>query len=110
MSIVAACCLLACADERVQLEKLRRQLVGSGIRPLQRRTLRLSPPHALHLSQSECQLLETYGQKMRLWGWEWSTGGSDSSMHVLTHTPVVLGTPLTGTDMKVPGDSSCPAV
>lgn len=90
----------SCADERVQLEHMRRQLVGGGSQPLRRQSLALRPPQPLQLTLSEVQLLELYGDRVRAWGWEWAQEAG-SGRTVLTHTPLVFGTALGATDMKV---------
>lgn len=86
----------------MQLEHLRNQLVGPGSQPRKRCTLALSQPQPLLLTQEEVQLLELHGDKLRAWGWEWEhRGDGGEGLHVLTHVPLVLGTALTGTDMRV---------
>lgn len=93
-------------DERVQLERLRGELLGPGGQPRQRRALALSPPHLLALTHAEGQLLDSYQDKVRAWGWEWQQPSCAGSERLLTHVPLVLGTALTATDMKVRCDRS----
>ena len=93
-------------DERVQLERLRDQLLGPEGRPRAAVALSqaLRTPLPLSLTDGEQQLLEAFQHKLRGWGWQWwRCAGSSSSNGgtLLTHVPLLWGTELTATDLKV---------
>jgi hypothetical protein len=96
------------ADERVQLEALRDQLLGpGGQQPLAPASQALREPLTLGLTVAEQQLLEAYANKVAAWGWRWqpgtgsSGGGSGPDGLLLTHAPLLWGTALSATDLKV---------
>ena len=104
--------LPANADERVQLERLRDQLLGpEGQQPRAAVALSqaLRAPLPLSLTDGEQQLLEAFQHKLLAWGWQWwrcagsssSSGGGGGGGTLLTHVPLLWGTELTATDLKV---------
>ena len=103
------CCHTWCAaDERVQLEELRDQLLGpGGQQPLAAYSQALRAPLPLGLTVAEQQLLEAYAHKVAAWGWRWQPGtvsgggGSGPEGPLLTHAPLLWGTALSATDLKV---------
>ena len=111
--LAAVCRLPACntacsADERAQLEALRNQLLGpGGQQPLAAASQALRAPLPLGLTLAEQQLLEAYADKVAAWGWRWqpgtasSGGGSGPEGPQLTHAPLLWGTALSATDLKV---------
>lgn len=109
-------CCMPPADERVQLERLRDELLGHGGHPQRTASQALRVPLPLGLTDSEQQVLEAYRHKVDAWGWRWQAGscsgkhgssaggsssGGSSGGPLLTHVPLLWGTALTATDLKV---------
>lgn len=101
---------VSCADERVQLERLRDLLLGSDgqLRAVSSHALRTPMP--LDLTDAEQQLLEAYQRKAEAWGWRWvapaqhqgrSSGFGRQAAPVLTHVPLLWGATLSAADLKV---------
>lgn len=67
----------------------------------------LRAPLPLGLTDVEGQLLEAYQHKVAAWGWKWqgqASGGrgtADLLGPLLTHVPLLWGSTLTATDLKV---------
>ena len=94
------------ADERVQLEALRTELLSEGGRGRCVAAMPLRLPQPLVLSDGEVQLLEAFGDRAAAWGWRWmqqSCGGSGSGSGLaLTHAPLLFGTAtLSSADLKL---------
>lgn len=102
------------ADERVQLERLRDELLGADGQPCPgvARSQVLRAPLPLDLTGDEQLLLEAYATKAAGWGWRWlppgvagSRGSSSSAsaggVPLLTHVPQLWGATLSGTDLKL---------
>jgi DNA mismatch repair ATPase MutL len=102
-------CMLAClllqSDERVQLQRLRDQLLSSDGQPGRVQSQVLRAPLLLGLTDAESQLLEAYADRVAAWGWRWqpSSARSDcgSPETLLTHAPLLWGIALTTTDLTV---------
>lgn len=98
-------CLLLQSDERVQLQRLRDQLLSSDGQPGRVQSQVLRAPLLLSLTDAESQLLEAYADRVAAWGWRWqpSSACSDcgSPETLLTHAPLLWGIALTTTDLTV---------
>lgn len=86
------------ADERVQLERLRSELLGPDGQAGQIPSQALRVPLPLSLTDAEQQLLEAHRGKVEAWGWRWVPGAAGP---LLSHAPLLWGTTLTATDLKV---------
>ncbi|KAH7623964.1 hypothetical protein Ndes2526B_g01218 [Nannochloris sp. 'desiccata'] len=95
------------ADERVQLEKLRAQIVAPTGGPVDGACLsmQLPTPQPLRLGADEIPLLEAFGKVVWQWGWRWITyPGSAAAPEVLvevTAVPLIAQRALTATDMRI---------
>ncbi|KAI3426507.1 hypothetical protein D9Q98_008872 [Chlorella vulgaris] len=93
------------ADERVQLQRLRDQLLSSDGQPGRVQSQVLRAPLLLGLTDAESQLLEAYADRVAAWGWRWqpSSARSDcgSPETLLTHAPLLWGIALTTTDLTL---------
>ncbi|KAL4853064.1 Proteasome subunit alpha type-2 [Chlorella vulgaris] len=93
------------ADERVQLERLRDQLLSSDGQPGRVQSQVLRPPLLLGLTDAESQLLEAYTDRLAAWGWRWQRSSArsvcGSPETLLTQVPLLWGTALTATDLTL---------
>ena len=109
------------ADERVQLERLKAQIIsqsGGGPAGGACPSMQLPSPQPLRLAADEAPLLEAYGAAAVAWGWRWtehrnnsnsnSTGGSGNngrgSGEVLAEVlavPLIATRALTATDLRL---------
>eukprot|EP00887_Chlorella_sp_A99_P007462 scaffold2.g7462.t1 len=97
------------ADERVQLERLRAQLLEEGGRERHVSSMLLRAPQPLQLSEAEVQLLEAFGDRAEQWGWRWARASGDGARtgggaprHTLTHAPLLFGAAaLSSADLKL---------
>lgn len=94
----------------MQLERLRDLLLGPDGQPRVASSQALRTPLPLDLTDAEQQLLEAYQHKAEAWGWRWvvpaqqrerSNGFGGQAAPVLTHVPLLWGSTLSATDLKV---------
>jgi len=85
----------------VQLERLRDELLSPDGQPRLVASHPLRSPLALGLTEAEQQLLEAYQHKVAAWGWRWQAGGGGTAGPLLTHVPLLWGSTLSATDLKV---------
>eukprot|EP00850_Spirogloea_muscicola_P007834 SM000040S14846 [mRNA] locus=s40:797124:803321:+ [translate_table: standard] len=93
------------ADERVQLEEMRKQILTDGS---ERRSVELDTPINLHVSVTEEQTLDSYRERVEHWGWRYTiteasqrkTRMSPAGCQVhLTAAPSVLGVTILAADL-----------
>ena len=95
------------ADERVQLERLKFQIVAptggpaNGTCP----SLVLPQPQPLRLGADEVPLVAAYGEAAMAWGWQWtlyraSASAPEALMEVIA-VPVIATRALTATDLRL---------
>lgn len=95
------------ADERVQLEKLRAQIVAPTGGPGNGAclSLQLPTPQRLRLGADEVPLLKAFGQAVWKWGWRWITCPAPAAAQEVfvevTAVPLIAQTALTATDMRI---------
>lgn len=94
------------ADERVQLETLKAAVITSQGQPRcdeqgsYLNSLALLEPVDLRLAPDEKCLFETYSDRASAWGWKCARSPL-GERYVVTHVPLILGTALTPTDLKL---------
>lgn len=106
------------ADERVQLEKLRSDIIGDfgGPKHGTNATFALQKPQILLLGAEEIPLLDSYQDMLKTWGWRWqridrfdSQPNADENKRQpfgqvaleVTHCPLISGRSLSVTDMRL---------
>jgi DNA mismatch repair protein MLH3 len=94
------------ADERVQLERLEREIYDGATNGIHAQTSPTSPTVVLALSDNEMSLLDLHSRSVESFGFsflyprESASNGPESSV-VVTGVPVVLGVTLAVEDMRV---------
>lgn len=95
-----------CADERVRLERLRGELLLQVRQPAGIISQPLKAMVSLDMSVVDCKNLEAFQDQIEGWGWRWcwqqdgSMAGAPRPL-LLSHVPLLWGTTLTATDLKV---------
>jgi DNA mismatch repair ATPase MutL len=94
------------ADERVQLEKLRAQIIAPTGGPVNGagQFMELPTPQPLRLGADEVPLLEEFGNIVWQWGWRWVAYPAPAAPEMLvevTAVPLIAQRALTATDMRI---------
>lgn len=95
------------ADERVQLEKLKAQIVSPSGGPAGGTcpSLQLPQPQPLRLGADEVPLFAAYGEAAVAWGWRWvvyrASACAPEALAEVTAVPLVATRGLTATDLRL---------